>query len=46
MLAWREKKLHGVVLAVGGVSGNAATRLGSFVTKNGAFACGSLPEVD
>ena len=46
MTAWREKKLHGVVLTISGVSGNAATRLESFVTKNGAFAYGSLPEVD
>jgi peptide/nickel transport system substrate-binding protein len=46
MTAWREKKLRGVVLTVSGVSGNAATRLESFVTKNGAFAFGSLPEVD
>ena len=46
MSAWREKKLHGVVLTVSGISGNAATRLESFVTKNGAFAYGSLPEVD
>jgi peptide/nickel transport system substrate-binding protein len=44
--AWREKKLHGVVLTISGVSGNAATRLESFVTKNGAFAYGALPEVD
>src|SRR5213592_4892556 len=27
MTSWREKKLHGVVLTVTGVSGNAATRL-------------------
>jgi peptide/nickel transport system substrate-binding protein len=46
MTAWREKKLRGVVLNISGVSGNAATRLESFVTKNGAFAYGSLPEVD
>jgi peptide/nickel transport system substrate-binding protein len=46
MTAWREKKLHGVVLTVSGVSGNAATRLESFVTKDGAFAFGSRPEVD
>jgi peptide/nickel transport system substrate-binding protein len=46
MLAWREKKLRGVVLTISGVSGNAATRLESFVTKNGAFAYGALPEVD
>ena len=46
MTSWREKKLHGVVLTVSGVSGNAATRLESFVTKDGAFAFGSRPEVD
>ena len=46
MTAWRDKKLRGVVLTISGVSGNAATRLESFVTKNGAFAFGSLPEVD
>jgi peptide/nickel transport system substrate-binding protein len=46
MTAWREKKLHGAVLTISGVSGNAATRLESFVTKNGAFAYGALPEVD
>jgi peptide/nickel transport system substrate-binding protein len=46
MVAWREKKLHGVVLTISGVSGNAATRLEPFVTKNGAFAYGALPEVD
>jgi ABC-type transport system substrate-binding protein len=46
MTAWREKKLHGVVLTISGISGNAATRLESFVTKNGAFAYGALPEVD
>ena len=46
MTAWRDKKLHGVVLTISGVSGNAATRLESFVTKHGAFAYGALPEVD
>src|SRR5678815_3508169 len=46
MTSWREKKLHGVVLTISGVSGNAATRLESFVTANGAFAFGSLPEVN
>ena len=46
MTAWREKKMHGVLLTVSGVSGNAATRLESFVTKNGAYAYGVLPEVD
>ena len=46
MTAWRDKKLHGVVLTISGISGNAATRLESFVTKNGAFPYGALPEVD
>ena len=46
MTSWREKKLRGVVLTISGVSGNAATRLESFVTANGAFAFGSLPEVN
>ena len=46
MTAWREKKLKGVVLTISGVSGNAATRLESFVTSRGAFAFGSLPEVN
>jgi len=46
MTSWREKKLRGVVLTISGVSGNAATRLESFVTKTGAFSFGSLPEVD
>src|SRR5439155_24073608 len=46
MTAWREKKMHGVLLTVSGVSGNAATRLESFVTKNGAYAYGVLPEMD
>jgi peptide/nickel transport system substrate-binding protein len=46
MTSWRDKKLRGVVLTISGVSGNAATRLESFVTKNGAFAYGALPEVD
>lgn len=46
MTAWREKKHKGVVLTISGVSGNAAPRLESFVTKNGAFAYDALPEVE
>src|SRR5438309_5221735 len=46
LTAWREKKLRGVVLTITGISGNAATRLESFVTADGAFAFGALPEVD
>jgi peptide/nickel transport system substrate-binding protein len=46
MAAWREKKHKGVVLTITGISGNAATRLESFVTSTGANAYGFLPEVD
>src|SRR5215469_3930962 len=46
MTAWREKKLHGVVLTITGVAGNAATRLDQFVTAAGAFAFGARPDVD
>jgi len=46
MTAWREKKMHGVVLTITGIAGNAATRLESFVTANGAFAFGARPDVD
>jgi peptide/nickel transport system substrate-binding protein len=44
--AWREKKLHGVILVVTATFGNAATRLEPYATKNGIYAYGSLPEID
>jgi peptide/nickel transport system substrate-binding protein len=44
--AWREKKLHGVVLGIIGSAGNAATRLEPYVTKTGVYANGVLPEVE
>jgi peptide/nickel transport system substrate-binding protein len=44
--AWREKKLHGVVLGIIGSAGNAATRLEPYVTRNGIYAYGVLPEVE
>src|SRR4029079_8040113 len=44
--AWREKKLHGVVLGIIGSAGNAATRLEADVTKTGVYANGVLPEVE
>ncbi len=46
LTAWREKTLHGVVLTITGIAGNAATRLESFITANGAFAFGARPDVD
>src|SRR5256886_1647787 len=44
--AWREKKLHGVILVVTATFGNAATRLEPYATKNGIYAYGSLPDID
>jgi peptide/nickel transport system substrate-binding protein len=44
--AWREKKLHGVILVITATFGNAATRLEPYVTRSGIYAYGSLPEVD
>ncbi|HYB70301.1 MAG TPA: ABC transporter substrate-binding protein [Candidatus Bathyarchaeia archaeon] len=44
--AWREKKLHGVILVISAAFGNAATRLEPYVTRNGMYAYGSVPEVD
>ena len=44
--AWREKKLHGVILVISATFGNAATKLEPYVTKNGIYAYGTRPEVD
>jgi peptide/nickel transport system substrate-binding protein len=44
--AWREKKLHGAILVISATFGNAATKLEPYVTKNGIYAYGTLPEID
>src|SRR5205085_138646 len=44
--AWRDKKLHGIILVVTAPMGNAATRLEPYAIKNGIYAYGSLPQVD
>jgi peptide/nickel transport system substrate-binding protein len=46
LTAWREKKLHGVVLGAQGAGGNAATRIEGLATRGGMFAYGVLPEVE
>ena len=46
LTAWHEKKLHGIVMPITAAFGNAATRLEPFVTKNGIYAYGVLPQVD
>src|SRR5207244_12944939 len=43
---WREKKLHGLLIAATGAAGNAAARLEPFVTKDGVYAYGFDPELE
>jgi peptide/nickel transport system substrate-binding protein len=44
--AWREKKLHGLLIGATGAAGNAATRLEAFFTKGGTYPYGTRPEID
>ena len=46
LTSWREKKLHGVLLAAQGAGGNAATRIEGVATKGGLYATGVVPEVE
>jgi peptide/nickel transport system substrate-binding protein len=44
--AWREKKLKNVIVGITGAGGNAATRLDAYVSKNGVYTSGVIPEVE
>ncbi len=44
--AWREKKLRGVIMGLGAPAGNAATRIEVYVTKNGIYSSGVVPEIE
>ncbi len=44
--AWREHKIKGVVMGLGAPAGNAATRIEVYVTKNGIYATGVVPEIE
>jgi peptide/nickel transport system substrate-binding protein len=44
--AWREKKLRGIFLAAVGNSGNAASRVESFIYSKGSYAYGGYPDLD
>jgi peptide/nickel transport system substrate-binding protein len=46
LTAYRERKLHGVLVVINGTAGNAATRLAPYVTRGGAYAFGVVPEID
>jgi peptide/nickel transport system substrate-binding protein len=44
--AWQEKKLRGLFLTAVGNSGNAASRVESFMSSKGAYAYGGYPDID
>src|SRR6058998_2370999 len=44
--AWREKKIHGLLIGATGAAGNAAARLEPFFTKGGIYSYGPNPEID
>jgi len=43
---WKDKKLRGVFMAAAGNSGNAASRVESFIQSKGAYAYGGYPDID
>ena len=44
--AWKEKKLRGLFMTAVGNSGNAASRVDSFIQSKGAYAYGGYPDID
>jgi peptide/nickel transport system substrate-binding protein len=46
MTAWREKKLKGLLMVATAASGNAATRIETFVASTGTYAYGGSPDLD
>jgi peptide/nickel transport system substrate-binding protein len=46
LTAWREKKIKGVIMGLGAPAGNAATRIEVYVTKNGIYSSGVVPEIE
>jgi len=44
--AWREHKLKGVIMGLGAPAGNAATRIEVYVTRNGIYSSGVVPEIE
>jgi peptide/nickel transport system substrate-binding protein len=43
---WQEKKLPGLYMAASGNSGNAASRVESFIWSKGAYSNGGYPDID
>jgi len=46
LTAWREHKIKGVIMGLGAPAGNAATRIDVYVTKNGIYSSGVVPEIE
>lgn len=44
--AWQDKKLHGLFMAAAGNSGNAASRVDTFIQSKGGYASGGYPDID
>ena len=44
--SWREKKVRGVFMTAVGNSGNAASRVESFIQSKGEYAYGGYPDID
>ena len=44
--AWQEKKLRGLFMTAVGNSGNAASRVESFMYSKGPYAYGGYPDID
>jgi peptide/nickel transport system substrate-binding protein len=44
--AWKDKQLRGVFMTAAGNSGNAASRVESFIQSKGAYAYGGYPDID
>ncbi len=43
---WRGKKIKNVIMGLGAPAGNAATRIEAYVTKNGIYSSGVVPEIE
>ena len=46
LTSWREHKIKGVIMGLGAPAGNAATRIDVYVTKNGIYSSGVVPEIE
>ena len=45
-MAWQEHKLKNVIVGITGAGGNAATRLDAYISKNGIYTSGVMPDVE